>query len=115
MSGVIVSEYSENYNHCEARESLSDFLKRERIPALTGIDTRSLTHHIRTHGAIPAKIIFEHISDTLTFEDPNERLLAYEVSTQEVIPYKSLTPIAKTLLVVDMGVKNNMLRHFLAL
>jgi|GEM_PF-1158137 carbamoylphosphate synthase small subunit len=35
MSGLIVSEYSENYNHFEAKESLADFLKSQKIPAIT--------------------------------------------------------------------------------
>lgn len=147
LSAIIVSEYSKNYNHFEAKESLSDFLKREKVPALTGIDTRALTEIIRENGAMPAKIIFEGKEDTLEFSDPNERLLAYEVWTKEMIHYSSTLldhtenhapqkssvlvhsdnslptdkagfakePVKKTLLVVDMGIKNNMLRHFLSL
>jgi carbamoyl-phosphate synthase small subunit len=116
LSWLVVSEYSENHNHFEASESLADFLKKEKIPAITGIDTRALTEYIREHGCIPGKIIIEWREDTETFSDPNERLLAYEVGTKEIISYKATENRKnKTLLIIDMWVKNNMLRHFLSL
>lgn len=117
LSGLIVSEYSESYNHFEAKQSLGSFLKEHHIPAITGIDTRRLTEHIREHGAMPGKIILETIPDTLEFKDPNEELLAYAVGTKEVIRYSATATHKKnkTLIVVDMGVKNNMLRRFLSL
>ena len=42
-SAIIVSDYSEAYSHWNANESLSDWLKREQVPGVTGIDTRQLT------------------------------------------------------------------------
>jgi carbamoyl-phosphate synthase small subunit len=36
-----------------ATEGLEDFLRRHGIPAVTGIDTRRLTRHLRTVGAVP--------------------------------------------------------------
>ncbi|GAB0174594.1 MAG: glutamine-hydrolyzing carbamoyl-phosphate synthase small subunit [Candidatus Altimarinota bacterium] len=116
LCGLIVSEYSENYNHFESNESLAHFLKRQKIPAISGIDTRALTEYIRENGCTPGKIIIEGKDDTEDFIDPNERLLAYEVATKEVTTYKALENRKnKNLLIVDMGVKNNMLRHFLKL
>ena len=47
---IIVSDYSEEYSHWNAVESLGDWLKREKIPGITGIDTRALTKKIREHG-----------------------------------------------------------------
>ena len=40
---IIVSDYSEEYSHWNAKESLADWLKREQVPGITGIDTRELT------------------------------------------------------------------------
>ena len=42
-SAIIVSDYSEQYNHWNAVESLGEWLKREHVPGITGIDTRELT------------------------------------------------------------------------
>lgn len=115
VSWLIVSEYAKHFSHYEAHESLADFLIAQKIPAIEGIDTRAVTEYIREHGAVPWKILLEHIPDSIHFSDPNERLLAYEVSISEPILYHSPAPIGKTLLVVDMGIKNNMLRIFLSL
>lgn len=117
VAGMIVSEYSPEFHHHEAVQSLGEFLKEHHIPAITGIDTRALTECIREHGATPAKIVFDPNTHSLTFDDPNDRLLAYEVGTKSIVRYEAdpRKKIHKTLLVIDMGVKNNMLRHFLSL
>lgn len=54
---IIVSDYSEEYSHWNAVESLGDWLKREKIPGITGIDTRALTKKIREHGVMMGRII----------------------------------------------------------
>ena len=48
-SAIIVSDYSEQYCHWNAVESLADWLKREKVPGITGIDTRELTKVLREH------------------------------------------------------------------
>ena len=47
---LVVADYSETYSHWNAKESLAAWLKREKIPAITGIDTRRLTKVLREHG-----------------------------------------------------------------
>ena len=37
-SAIIVSDYSQAYSHWNANESLADWLKREGVPGITGID-----------------------------------------------------------------------------
>lgn len=58
-AGLVVQDYSHHYSHWDAHFSLGDWLKREGIPAIAGIDTRMLTKKIRSRGAMPAKIEFE--------------------------------------------------------
>lgn len=52
---IIVSDYSYEYSHWNAVESLGDWLKREQIPGITGIDTRELTKVLREHGVMMGK------------------------------------------------------------
>lgn len=52
---IIVSDYSEEYSHWNAKESLADWLKREQVPGITGIDTRELTKVLREHGVMMGK------------------------------------------------------------
>ena len=56
---IIVSDYSENYSHWNAVESLADWLKREQVPGITGIDTRELTKVLREHGVMMGRIVFD--------------------------------------------------------
>src|SRR5512137_2068010 len=39
VEGLVVADYSRAYSHWNAVESLSDWLNRHRVPALTGVDT----------------------------------------------------------------------------
>ena len=42
-SAIIVADYSTEYSHWNAKESLAEWLKREQVPGKTCIDTRELT------------------------------------------------------------------------
>jgi carbamoyl-phosphate synthase small subunit len=52
-AGLIVRDLTERPSNWRATGSLQGFLERKRIPAVTGVDTRRLTRHLRDHGAIP--------------------------------------------------------------
>jgi len=110
ISALIVSEYSENYSHHEWETSLSDFLKQHKIPAITGIDTRYLTQKIRETGCILGKIETGE-KNTFPFHDPNKDLLSYEVCCGEKRIYGVK---GKRICLVDMGVKNNIIRNLLS-
>lgn len=51
--GIVVRELSDVASNWRAEGSLEDFLRHHHIPALVGIDTRRLTKHLRSHGALP--------------------------------------------------------------
>ena len=56
---LVVADYSEQYSHWNAKESLASWLKREKIPAITGIDTRRLTKVLREHGVMMGQVVIE--------------------------------------------------------
>lgn len=109
---IIVSDYSENYSHWTATESLANWLKREQIPGITGIDTRELTKALREHGVMMGKILVE--------DTPTKMLeVAYEgvnyvdkVSCKEIIRYHTGEG-RKRVVLVDCGVKTNIIRCLL--
>lgn len=108
VQGLIISDYSEDYSHWNAEKSLSDWLKEHKIPGICGVDTRAITKKLREQGTMLGKIVSER--DNIPFEDPNRRNLVAEVSVQEPAVYKK----GKTKVVlVDCGVKNNIIRAFL--
>ena len=53
---IVVADYSEKYSHWNAKTSLSEWLKREEVPGVTGIDTRRLTQVLREHGVMMGRI-----------------------------------------------------------
>lgn len=57
LSGFIVKENSPIVSNFRATGSLSSYLKKQRVPAIEGVDTRALVRHIREKGAMPALIV----------------------------------------------------------
>ncbi len=52
--GVIVRDTPPRPSSWRAEQSLAGFLAEQRLPGLTGVDTRRLTRHVREAGAMPA-------------------------------------------------------------
>lgn len=107
-SGMIVQDYSNHYSHWNAKSSLSEWLEREGIPGIHGLDTRAITKKIRAQGAMSGRIIVEG-SDTPSFIDPNAENLAALVSTKEVRTFGKGNPLK--ILAVDCGIKYNIIRE----
>jgi len=108
ISGLIVSDYSFEYSHWNASESLDQWLKRNGIPGIYGIDTRALTKRIREKGAMLGKVEPEGI--TISFYDPNKTNLVAEVSTHNKKIYGGGR---YRIILVDCGVKYNIIRNLL--
>ena len=121
---IIVADYSEEFSHWNAQESLGAWLKREKVPGITGIDTRRLTKLLREHGVMMGRI---EISEELRVK--SEESFDYgsinwveKVSCKEVITYKpdgiqlsncKLTNRQIKVVLVDCGVKANIIRCLL--
>jgi carbamoyl-phosphate synthase small subunit len=52
VQGLVVQNYMETYSHHQATRSLSEWLSSEGVPAVTGIDTRTLTRRLREFGTM---------------------------------------------------------------
>ena len=107
-SAIIVSDYSVEYSHWNAVESLGDWLKREHVPGITGIDTRQLTKVLREQGVMMGKIIFDDEPNNIpeaSYEGVN---WVDKVSCKEIIKYNE--GAGKRVVLVDCGVKHNIIR-----
>ncbi len=51
VSGIIVKQLSDHYSNFRATDSLDNYLAKNKIVGISGIDTRELVLHLRTHGA----------------------------------------------------------------
>lgn len=110
-SAIIVSDYSEQYSHWNAVESLADWLKREHVPGITGIDTRALTKLLREHGVMMGKIIFDERPDEIPQADYEGVNFVDRVSCKEIIRYNE--GAGKKVVLVDCGVKANIIRSLI--
>jgi len=106
-SAIIVSDYSEEYSHWNAHESLADWLKREKVPGVTGIDTRQLTKVLREHGVMMGTIKPIDAIDTMeTIENYSTINWVDRVSCKDIINEGA----GKKVVLVDCGVKANIIR-----
>ena len=107
VAAMICADYSEEYSHWNAVESLSDWLKREHVPGITGVDTRELTKVLREHGVMMGKILFDDDEEVpeADYEGVN---FVDKVSCKEVIRYNEGT--GKKVVLADCGVKANIIR-----
>ena len=119
-------------SHHSSEASLDEYLRRWRVPAITEIDTRALTRHLRTHGTLRAVLTHESKAPT------QARLAELAIAAGRVTPLSEQDLVAETsrtareewleglprelrpphrgdgsglsIAVVDYGVKSNMLR-----
>ena len=104
VKALIVSEYSMQNSHHDAVKSLSDWLIENNIPALSGVDTRLLTKMIRSGGNPIAMV---SCGQSVDFYDPSTENQVEKVSCRSPQTYGEGE---KTVLLVDMGCKNNIIR-----
>ncbi|KAJ2553527.1 Carbamoyl-phosphate synthase [Coemansia sp. RSA 1933] len=140
VAGLVVGQASAEFSHHLASSSLGDWLKREGVPAIYGVDTRAITKRIREEGVMLGKVLFptsivgageykavDEDEDELLSEyqnvgwvDPNATNLVAEVSCKEPRLYKPAEGTelkradGKTVRVVavDIGMKFNQIRCF---
>jgi carbamoyl-phosphate synthase small subunit len=51
LAGFVVKEYCKHPSNYRMTTTLGEYLKKNNIISIEGIDTRALTAHLRTHGA----------------------------------------------------------------
>ena len=120
-NGLIVADYVETESHWQSKKSLDQWLSEQGVPGISGIDTRALTLHIRTKGVMKGWIVHKNTVTTVEgcgvgWEDVDKNELHSDpgmisrVSCQEITSYGSGD---KTILVVDLGIKQHMIRSLL--
>lgn len=127
-AGFVVRSISPIVSNWRANQSLPAYLAERGVVAMTGVDTRALVRHIRTHGAMRAALSTSNpdpdrlLALARSSRDMNGLDLAREVSCAE--PYtwtegldwwqphrqSSISSRQYHVVAYDFGVKRNMLR-----
>ena len=131
--GVIFNSEITNPSNYRSLKHLDDWLKKNKIVGITGIDTRSLTNFIRDKGAPKGTIsnnksgkfnIKKLIKKTTIWPGLKGMDLAQEVSTRKNYIWKGLKTWSKEegykknnkkkfrVIAIDYGIKKNILRYF---
>ncbi len=112
IRGLIVTDYSEEYSHWDAIKSLGDWMAEQKVPGISGIDTRLLTQILREEGSMLGKIVPAGEPEVpFRVADPNQENQVALVSCKEVIRYGKGD---KKVVLVDCGVKHQILRCLLS-
>jgi carbamoyl-phosphate synthase small subunit len=116
IAGMICKKYTpQTYSRQMAAESLQDYFEQNNLVGISDVDTRALTIHVRTQGAMNCIISSETTDiDALkkrlkAIPDMNGLDLVLDVTTRE--PYYAGNPDARyKVAVLDCGIKENILR-----
>jgi carbamoyl-phosphate synthase small subunit len=136
VRGFVIEELSEAPSNWRSEMSLDEYLKKYDIPGVQGIDTRALTRHLRTRGAMKACLT----TDKMSIQQVVQRAVegegvigmdyVKEVSTPEIYQWDpddklsqpwsivngngdskpKLPPIRFRIVAYDYGIKQNILR-----
>ena len=117
VAGLVVSDLTTHPSHWQSQMTLDDWLKKESIPAISGIDTRRLTQKLREKGVMLGKIVTEE--QDINFYNPNAENLVERVSPKELKIWQSETRNQKletrnlNIALLNCGAKKNILRNLL--
>jgi Carbamoylphosphate synthase small subunit len=114
VRALVVQNYVEHFSHRAATRSLEEWLKSERISAITGIDTRSLTRRLREHGTMkgwlmPSAMAFDAARATAVPIDMQRDVFRL-VAPASALRYPGSGP---RVMLVDVGAKDQIVRSLL--
>jgi carbamoyl-phosphate synthase small subunit len=135
VRGFVIEELTDVPSNWRSEMSLDEYLKKWNIPGAQGIDTRALTRHLRTRGAMKACLTTEQISPAeatqRAIEGEGVIGMDYvrEVSTTKIYRWdpedkfsapwsiagngenkRALLPVKFQIVAYDYGIKQNILR-----
>ena len=117
VAGVVVREMSRRYSSWRAEGGLREWLDAANIPVLEEVDTRRLTRHLRTVGAMRGVIAAGTEPDDEALAAlgacPSMEGLDLATRVSTTAPYSWGNPRARFHIVAyDYGIKRNILRLF---
>jgi len=116
VSGFVMRSLSRRHSNWRAEGSLADYLWAKGVVAISEVDTRRLTRHIRDRGAMPIAMgsgVSEIELRRMAAEAPSMegRDLASVVSTKEPFHLEAGGEPAGLVVAVDLGMKRDILRN----
>jgi carbamoyl-phosphate synthase small subunit len=136
IRGFVIGELCEVPSNWRSTGSLSDYLAEHNILGIEGVDTRALTKHLRSLGAMRACLSTELTADqavaaakaspsmagmdyvkevstatSYKWVDESRRWVLPNVSTEHLAEYEELPAVRHRIVAYDFGIKFNILRR----
>ncbi|MGA2479011.1 MAG: glutamine-hydrolyzing carbamoyl-phosphate synthase small subunit [Spirochaetia bacterium] len=123
LSGFVVREAAARRSNWRSSMDLHEWLAEQGVVGIQGIDTRALTRHLRIqgakHGVISSRELDRKTLEARLAAAPRivgvdlvkEVTCASPYEWTEGLPGRPLTPSRRHVVVMDCGVKRNILRH----
>jgi carbamoyl-phosphate synthase small subunit len=116
IAGLIVRSFSDDFSNPIADGSLQEYLERNKLIGISGVDTRMLVRHIRSKGVMNA-VISSEITDenelvqkAKAWDSMTGLELATKVTRKEAQTVSSDGPYR--IAVFDYGIKQNIINNF---
>jgi carbamoyl-phosphate synthase small subunit len=117
VKGFVVREYCTKPSHWQSTSTLDEYLKAAGVPGLSGIDTRSLTRHIRSLGVMMGLMsteltVAESLNEIKKIPGYGAVDFVKEVTTPHLYLWKDdgQMPKKHSIVIVDMGLRYNIAR-----
>ena len=114
VSGFAVRQYCETPSHNNSMMNIDEYLKKNKIPGIYNLDTRSIVKKIRNFGVMMGSITADENLDSVvkklnSIGSYDEYNFVSEVSSNDIKIRKS-DDRKYNVAVLDLGVKNNIIR-----
>jgi carbamoyl-phosphate synthase small subunit len=110
VQGLIVHQHADRPSHHASARTLRSWLQAQGVPAMSGVDTRALTRHLRAHGTIDGQLLLDG-------RERGKRLVRpASVDMSRVVDLVAPSDVIRSgngdvrVLVVDTGSKQNIVR-----
>lgn len=117
IAGLIVRSFSDDYSNPIADGSLQEFLERNKVVGISGVDTRMLVRHIRTKGVMNAVISSEIDDENELIQKAKEwdSMVGLELATK--VTRKEAQTVSSNgsykIAAFDYGIKQNIINSFI--
>jgi carbamoyl-phosphate synthase small subunit len=118
---AVIKEKTRIYSNWQATSSFDDFVKKNKLTVISGVDTRSLAVHLRQKGQMlgiisancfDTKELLKKIDD---YRKKEPRKFLAEVSVKKIVEVGKPRPKQKRLAILDLGMAQNLRRQLDAL
>ncbi|MBR4575370.1 MAG: glutamine-hydrolyzing carbamoyl-phosphate synthase small subunit [Lachnospiraceae bacterium] len=116
ISGLVVRQFCDRPSNFRCASTIDEFMKNHGIAGISGVDTRNITRHIRNNGSCKAVItsaqrdtgkVLEELRD---FTPPTDQVARASTEKIYTIDPKGALANKRPVVVIDCGIKKNILR-----